>query len=381
MKPFISTALFALVVVVVVGVAYLDFQRGREQESAKEIKDRIFPELEGSRLDRVVFHNGRQTLEFQAKEGEWSLHRPLFDKGDDAEIDRFLMNLLRQDVYVVEVDKEVNWSQYGLEKPQGYFRLRTREGGEYQVEISRISSFDGRYYLRKQNRLFIGHRFWGDLVKKEFDDFRDKRLLEEETKVISIQFVIRESESFQLDLQEGVWRESHGEEIESRRVKAFVKNQLVGAEITHFVEEDKKELSKYKLDKPFGKLSMKWDRGGGSVDEPLVVEWSFTDPSKGQVFLVSSVKTGIYRVSPVLARQWIKAPADFKEEKEETEEEKKEKQGQKEELDERRVADKETGEEKQGKKEEEEETGEEKKEIQKQKRQEKKKERGVENVR
>ena len=318
MKPFAQTALFALVVMVVIGIAYFDFQKGQEQESAEAIKDRIFPELEGSRLDKVVFYNGRQTIEFQAIKGKWKLNKPLSDEGDDSAIDRFLMDLLKQDVHPVEVKGKINWSEYGLEKPQGYFNLKTIDGREYQVEISGGPSFNGSYYLRKENQLFIGYRQWGELIKMEFDAFRDKRLLMEGAKVHSIQFV-NEREVFRLDLRQGQWRESKGVGIESHQVKAFVKNQIVDAQITRFVKEDKEKLSKYKLEKPFGKLVMEWSRGtqddrtlGTQDDNTLVVEWTFTDPSQAPVFMQSSLKQGIYQVSSTLAQQWVKISNDFR---------------------------------------------------------------------
>lgn len=311
LSPLGQKIFFALIVALVAGIAYWDFQRGQEQESATAIKDRVFPALEGSRLDQVIFDMaGQERVELRAVEGNWRLSQPLSDEGDDWAIDQFLLDLLRQDVYVVEVKGEVDWSQYGLDPPQGTFYLKTRDGKEYQVEIAGEPSFDGRYYLRRGNQLLIGHQRWGSLVKTEWATFRNKRLLPEGTKIKSIQFTSHGNSVFKLDRRGDKW-ETEGEDLENPLVKAFVRNQIVEARITHFVEEDKGNLSKYKLDKPFGKLVMEKKTG-----DPSTFEWTFTDPSQDLVFMQSSFKPGIYRISPVLAQQWIKSPSDFRSEEE-----------------------------------------------------------------
>ena len=341
MSPFVKTAFFALGVMVVGGLAYFDFQRGRKRESTQAIKDRVFSGLEISQLDRVVFSNGSQTLEFQSLKGVWQIDKPWFDKGDGAVIGRFFMDVLSQDVYPVETEGKVNWPEYGFVSPQSYFHLKAKGGEEYRVDVSRETSFDGRYYLKRGDQLFIGSQQWGDLVKTKFEHFRDKNLWGQEGKIQSLRFIKKGKEALKLGLRQGKWREeSQGVEIESRQVKAFIRNQMVEAKITHFVEEDKKKLTTYGLDKPFGRWVIGWSERDLSVkaagenfmgEDPAnensvgekksvvsggvgisFVEWIFTDPSQEAVFMQSSVKPGIYQVSSILARQWVKGPNDFR---------------------------------------------------------------------
>ena len=114
-------------------------------------------------MDRVVFYNGSQTIEFQTESGGWKILQPQLDEGDDTQINQFLIQFLRQDVLPIEVSGEINWSQYGLTSPQGYFLIKTKRGEEYRVDISSEKTFNDRYYLRKQDQLFVGYAQWGSL--------------------------------------------------------------------------------------------------------------------------------------------------------------------------------------------------------------------------
>ena len=165
----LSTFIFALVVAGLVAVAYFDFQRGEEKDLVEENKNRIFPE---HKLNRVVFYNGLQTIEFQAESNGWKILQPRFDEGDDKKINEFLVELLRQKAHLVSIPGPIPWSQYGLDPPQGYFLVKTKKGKEYRVDISRDKSFNGRYYLRKQDQLFVGYQQWGAWMKMTFDDFK-----------------------------------------------------------------------------------------------------------------------------------------------------------------------------------------------------------------
>ena len=175
-NPFNDIRIFALIVGLLIGVAFFDFRTGKEQEAIEEIKTRVFPELENSRLDQVTFYNGQETIEFLAREGEWFIQRPQEDKGNDKKIDSFLMSVLEQDIYPVQIEKPINWAKYGLEDPAKYYiQFQTQKGKKHRVQISTKASFDGRYYLKKKKKLFIGHRHWGEFIKKTFLDFKGEK--------------------------------------------------------------------------------------------------------------------------------------------------------------------------------------------------------------
>ena len=179
MRPFLPTIIFSLLVAFLVALAYFDFQKGKEESFFKEVKDNVFPEIEGTHLDQVIFYNGQQTIEFRVEEGEWKIYQPQFDEGEDTKIDNFLMKILDQRVYSVQVEGDIPWVEYGLEEAAGYIQFKTKEGRVYRVDFSDETSFDGRYYLRRGDELLIGHTYWGSLKKVEFLNFKKEETKDE----------------------------------------------------------------------------------------------------------------------------------------------------------------------------------------------------------
>lgn len=113
-----------------------------------------------------------------AEEGkDWLLKQPVKDLASFTEISRWFGEIKNQKIQKIKTKENIQWEDYHLDKAPKV-EMEFASGENISFSVSRKNSFDGKYFIKKGEELFIGERyFYSEVNEKDFDSFRSKKLM------------------------------------------------------------------------------------------------------------------------------------------------------------------------------------------------------------
>ena len=172
--------------------AFYEYKQSEKEEKQK-IEEASFlnKKLESLKAFRIK-KDGKQ-LEIVKKEQNWFLKQPVQDQASFTEISRWFDEITNQKVQKIQTETGINWKEYHLEKAPGV-EMEFSSGETISFSVSKKSSFDGKYFIKKGAELFIGEQYFSSEVnEKDFDSFRSKNLLPSLGHAKKIQFQGKEN--------------------------------------------------------------------------------------------------------------------------------------------------------------------------------------------
>ena len=252
-KLFVQT--FFSVVILSFGVwAFYEYKKSQREE-VKKTQEALFLKKELKNLKALRIQKGKERLN-ALKEEEWVLKAPVKDRADWKEISRWFEEIKNQKVQKLESSKAIKWEDYDLDQaPQ--VEIEFSSGEVVAFSVSKQSSFDGKYFIKKGSELFVGEsHFSREVNQKDFDSFRSKQILSSGTHAIKIQ--IQGKDSFTLKWADYKWSldasSSAGKKtafpLDSDRLDGFW-TDLSSMEALSIKEAlSPASVKKYNLDKP-----------------------------------------------------------------------------------------------------------------------------------
>lgn len=204
MKPFKSTAVFLLLVALLIGYAVYDFQMQNKKEQQAIDAKKIYPELSFESLQTFKM-DGPQKLNLEKIQGRWHITEPLSDLANQQQVQIFLEQIIEQEVLRIPEEEASNKDQYGFEPGLARFVL-SDESQVYEFAIGSVRTFDDGYYIKKigVQDLFVGSSGWTNIYNQLAESLRNKHLYLNSSDIRELSIKSKKGD-FKLVNERGLW--------------------------------------------------------------------------------------------------------------------------------------------------------------------------------
>ena len=256
MKTKLLSQIFLSFFVLALGIlAFYEYNKSqKEQEQEKKAAFFIDQELKLKEITAIQIQKDDKKLELVKEGPDWLLKQPLKDLADFAEISRWFDEIKNQKVQKIEKEENSSWKDYYLdEAPKA--ELKFSSGKVISFSVSKKSTFDGKYFIKRGEELFIAERYFSSEVnEKDFDSFRSKKLMPSLGHAVKIQ--LWGKEKLKLHWSDYKWSLDKEDNKKKDFPLDFNRLDIFWTDLNSMKASDIKEavspesLRKYKLNKP-----------------------------------------------------------------------------------------------------------------------------------
>ncbi|MGE0761771.1 MAG: DUF4340 domain-containing protein [Bdellovibrionales bacterium] len=262
MKSFRSTVGLAIAMAALAGYAYYDYVQEQKKTAAQAEQEKILG-VKAADIHEVRLVRPGETVVLKLVQGQWQMTEPVADAVENETIASHLDTMASERGAEMPKAKSgsYNWSEYGLNQPGLEAELTKSDGNKVKFAVSSQAAFDGSYYVRLNDRLFLGGGSWARIAEKGSAQLRDKRFWRKQG---AIERLIVETqhpdlkEKMVLVKKEGKWsQEGKSHLIDATKVDGYL-SALKEIRALDYVanKADVATLKKYGLDRPVTKITL-----------------------------------------------------------------------------------------------------------------------------
>ena len=304
MKFKTTLLLFGIFILLFAAVYFFEFRsQGEENENDMLIS------FASEDVEKIIFKNDGQTIQFQRKEEEWLITDPIETKADKYEV-----NMLADDFSNLRIERVVEEEPSDLKKygiPQKEIELYTKgQDIPIKIQIGMQNPLDNTFFAKKaeEKRVVLIPSSLKSLLEKKVFDFRQKDIFK---------FESDQAKSIKLKAKGIQWEaEKEDEDWFLRKpVNALAqKNKindilfaLSNLKAKEFVSEEKKdeEIKNFELDKPDYEVAIDFP-----VENRQVT--FFIHKKDEKVHATSSISPKILQVEDSILSDLEKEPGDLR---------------------------------------------------------------------
>ena len=302
-KRLISHLISLGFVVGVAGFAYYDFiQSNRSEQKALKSSYLLNQELEFSKLHKIEIKKSYSII-LEKENDNWILKTPLKDEASFAEVARWFDEIKNQKVKLIERQGDIPWGDYYLENsPQVILNFLERD--PVQFFVSSKASFDGKFFLKKGDKLYIGEQYFAqEVVDKTAAHFRNKKIIP--TYGHPNQVTLDQKSKMNFFWKDYKWSfQDKNIPLDTKRLDRFWQD-LSSLESSSFKgRATSQALKKYKLNQPQDQIILKYN-----PDKRVVIKMSSVQ--KDKVFVHSSHRNFILEISKKDRDKLFLSPKDI----------------------------------------------------------------------
>ncbi len=203
-----KTILFTLITLAFSFVVYYVtlFKENHINEIIQNESKIIF--LEPDQINYIELNNRDTKIVFHKSEAGWSIQEPVLDDADNFRMLDVIKNLTSdQYVLIAKEGVDINWSEFGLDKPIASYLFKNNLGQSQKIQISDLKNFEGFSYARvnNNNQVFVIKQQWLNNATQKLVYYRDKRLYRGPAVAIEQITVKSLNSEFTLEKQNGIW--------------------------------------------------------------------------------------------------------------------------------------------------------------------------------
>jgi len=279
------------------------------RSQGEENEDDMLISFASEDVEKIIFKNDGQTIQFQRKEEEWLITDPIETKADKYEVNR-----LADDFSNLRIERVVEEDPSDLEKysiPQKEIELYTKgQDIPTKIQIGMQNPLDNTFFAKKveEKRVVLIPSDLKSLLEKKVFDFRQKDIFK---------FESDQAKSIKLKAKGIQWEAEKEEEdwFLRKPVKALAQKSkindilyaLSNLKAMAFVSEEKQEeeIKNYGLDKPDYEVA---------IDFPLENRQAsfFIHKKDAKVYATTSISPKILQVEDSILSDLEKEPGDLR---------------------------------------------------------------------
>ena len=162
--------------VFLIGTWVLYDYKNQSQESNLSSTN-FLKDIDFNQVKSFLFKSKKGKIQLTKKSDNWHLFQPVKDFSSLTYLTTWFNSLKKEKLIEIKTQTPISWSDYYLD-PGFFVELTLDTGKKLKFFISSKSSFDGKYFIRKEDRLFIGSRlFFENIIGKSFEDFRSLKII------------------------------------------------------------------------------------------------------------------------------------------------------------------------------------------------------------
>ncbi len=160
----------------VVGYAYYEYLKTKESKKI-ESQSSYFLTQQFKDLSGIKIKKEKKVITLLKKNQDWFLKKPLRDVASFSEVSRWFDEVRNQRIREIFIEGDIVWKDYYLERSPEV-QLEFSNGSSITFLVSSKSSFDEKYFIKRDNKLFVGEKyFFTEVNSKSFDSFRRKKII------------------------------------------------------------------------------------------------------------------------------------------------------------------------------------------------------------
>lgn len=246
MKAFRSTGIMVVLVALLAGYTYYEYKNAAEDAEIEKGERRIFHLLRDDLEEINLEVNGTETVIRRDGAG-WKVTKPVEDVAEQSAVEGFLYTLLTQKGKEFQDEKNPNWASFGLDAAK--MKVAIKGKGKTESMLVGKNAFDGRFYIRVGDDLWMGDIGLAQLLEREPNSFRTRRVYRGPEDVREVEIHLDYAgmkENYALkrtagDKTEWTMTPDPGFPLDSMKIQAWVQ-KLAGVTGTDFVSEIPKGL-------------------------------------------------------------------------------------------------------------------------------------------
>lgn len=300
MKHFRSTWILFAVVALLAGYTYYEYRHASEDLEFSKGEMPAFG-LKREDVDKISLTVRGAAIELQKKGNEWLLVKPVEDFAESAVVDGFLFSAVTQKFKTFRSDDDgkgqaINWAEFGLDSPAITLEL-TAKGKAESLAFGSKNAFDGSYYVRKGNDVYLGDKSLAQVVDRQPFAFRSRKIWRDEDVTLESVIVDNGKEKFAFKKNDGKWAmdPAPAYAIDSSRMEDWL-NRVQDLVPTEFVKEGVEDVDKanYLLKKPALTVQVSYKKKDGKDGK-----WTLTlgQEKATEVFLYTDQRPTIYKAT------------------------------------------------------------------------------------
>lgn len=212
-KDFIKTAVFALLVSLVLLFVVFEIKKFQGEEEIKEVKNRVLA-VDPEAINKIIFKN--YTVIRNRDAGLWRAVSPVTDYLNFRAVEDWMSKALSFDGRLLsDKDEVVRWTDFGfVEKSPKIIYAAGKDS--YKLQLSKKTAFDGSSYIKYQKNnepalLLSSDPEWKKIFTQEPEDFRSLKVFDwnvpepgSQVKVLKIKK--NNKEVLSIYKEDGVWK-------------------------------------------------------------------------------------------------------------------------------------------------------------------------------
>lgn len=304
MKSFRATWILAVLALALAIYTFVDYRKS-QNEGVYADNERPTFTFKPESVTHIRIERPQEVIELDKQaDGVWNMTQPVADRGDEAATLAFILSLTQERVRLFNPEDEkigtVDWAKYGLAPPA--VTIEMGSGGKKEsLQISTKNAFDGSFYLRKDDELFVGDTGFAQIRDRNANGLRTRLLYREKTAAQDAQ-VDLEGLRYSVVKKDGQWTLEPKPDfpLDSGKIERWlerVQDLRAGDIVKDGITED--DRKSYLLSKPSMLVQMKPD-------------WSLTigQDRAEDVFLFTNQRPVLYKISSQALSQ-IRVPPRY----------------------------------------------------------------------
>ena len=286
--------------------AFYEYKKSQTEQKQKAKAELFLPNLKLKELKAFQIIRKINRLSAKQKDSDWFLSQPVKDQADFKEISRWFDEIKNQKVQKIQM-KNIDWKNYDLDQAPSV-KMNFANGKSLSFSVSAKSSFDDKYFIKKEGELFIGEKyFFTEVNEKDFDSFRNKKILPSLSHATQIKFQGKHSLTlYWADYKWSMDKEKNKFPLDSNRLDDFwtEATSLKADEIKESVSPS--SLKKYGLHKPQLKILFAYP----GKEKPYILKLS--PFKKDKAFMALSHRDFIFEISKEEMKKLILSQNDIR---------------------------------------------------------------------
>lgn len=290
------TLLFAMIVAVMAGLAYWDHRRSDNSElSAGE--ERVLT-IARADITGLKYIKPDQTFAVQKDSDGFKMTEPVADDADSFAVVELIGHIVEGKIQKAAEDADVkDWLAYGL-APGVQIEVSDAKGTVDRFTVSTKNAFDGSFYLRKGDQLYLGDRNWAHVASRDAVQLRSRKPWRSKNEIVAVHFR-NGTDRGQLSKSENGWaiEPAFDLPVDSQRVDKWL------AKVREFqaqaIAADRLDgaKSQFHLDKPSAEIEFRLK------DSMSPVRWSIGRKQDDVVHMQTTERPEVYRTTDVALRE------------------------------------------------------------------------------
>ncbi len=267
LKKFQATFIMAFLAVFLGGIVWYEYNSSKKQET-KEKQAAMILGWEGkndylsARLEQK-----QEVIEVLRENNIWRIISPVEDLGDDFSIEAWFEDIVTEKGQRIDAKKGADgnplWSEYGLDNNLKTLTVKRVDGTEAVLQFAEHSAYDGSYYIKYNNDIWVGERSWASVLNKEPKHLRERDIYRHKEDPVGMSFdypggakrdfSIKKNKSHQWVFQ-GKLKDLP---VSEKDVKSWL-SDLKKISVINFFDriDDKKAKRVYRQNQPLVKMSL-----------------------------------------------------------------------------------------------------------------------------